>query len=300
MVCVKTLLGLVPPKFNSSPLKNGGWKTSLSYWVSVTFQGRTVKLQVGSTHTIHGTGIFTYIWLIFMVHVGKYTIHLVDNILSRWFNSWPFHPQTLGWSRLQPFQKVIQQSRKRSQSQNCQVGLWVFTIDPKGFLVGFLTILGCRRPQNGCGSKIGEMVKSLPSVLTKKTKMFPKPAEHRKLHQSGVSSCFMGSHQSFAIPFETQLLWMMKKNDPKSVVLLWVVATQIFLEFSPRKLGKIPILTNIFQPGWNHQLVLIFERFFGIIFHPWFFAGKDLKIWLSGMFDSHRFWGDSKTPSMNN
>ena len=25
--------------------------------------------------------------------------------------------------------------------------------------------------------------------------------------------------------------------------------------FSPRKLGKIPILTNIFQRGWNHQLV---------------------------------------------
>ncbi len=28
-----------PPKFNSSPLKNAGWKTILSYWVSVTFQG---------------------------------------------------------------------------------------------------------------------------------------------------------------------------------------------------------------------------------------------------------------------
>ena len=27
------------------------------------------------SHRIHGTGIFTYIWLIFMVHVGKYTIH---------------------------------------------------------------------------------------------------------------------------------------------------------------------------------------------------------------------------------
>ena len=26
-------------------------------------------------HTIHGTGIFTYIWLTFMVNVGKYTIH---------------------------------------------------------------------------------------------------------------------------------------------------------------------------------------------------------------------------------
>ena len=27
------------------------------------------------THRIHGTGIFTYIWLIFMVNVGVYTIH---------------------------------------------------------------------------------------------------------------------------------------------------------------------------------------------------------------------------------
>ena len=26
--------------------------------------------------------------------------------------------------------------------------------------------------------------------------------------------------------------------------------------FSPRTLGKIPILTNIFQMGWNHQLVV--------------------------------------------
>ena len=26
-------------------------------------------------HRIHGTGIFPYIWLIFMVNVGKYTIH---------------------------------------------------------------------------------------------------------------------------------------------------------------------------------------------------------------------------------
>ena len=29
------------------PVKNGGWKTILSYWVSVTFQGRTVKLRGG-------------------------------------------------------------------------------------------------------------------------------------------------------------------------------------------------------------------------------------------------------------
>ena len=34
-----------PPKFSSSPLKNGGWERILSSWVSVTFQGRTVKLR---------------------------------------------------------------------------------------------------------------------------------------------------------------------------------------------------------------------------------------------------------------
>ena len=32
-------------------------------------------LTVYSSHRIHGTGIFTYIWLIFMVNVGIYTIH---------------------------------------------------------------------------------------------------------------------------------------------------------------------------------------------------------------------------------
>ena len=29
-----------------------------------------------------------------------------------------------------------------------------------------------------------------------------------------------------------------------------------FFSFSPQNLGKIPILTNIFQMGWNHQLDL--------------------------------------------
>ncbi len=48
------------------------------------------------------------------------------------------------------------------------------------------------------------------------------------------------------------------ESDPSMVAMLtsppsWVVATQICLEFSPRKLGKIPILTTIFQMGWNHQ-----------------------------------------------
>ena len=40
------------------------------------------------------------------------------------------------------------------------------------------------------------------------------------------------------------------------LIHIWVVATQIFLEFSPRTLGKISNLTHIFQMGWfNHQPV---------------------------------------------
>ena len=33
------------------------------------------KSPTGNYLRIHGTGIFTYIWLIFMGNVGKYTIH---------------------------------------------------------------------------------------------------------------------------------------------------------------------------------------------------------------------------------
>ena len=38
------------PKFNNSPMSpKGGWKTILSYWVSVAFQMRTVKLWGGNS-----------------------------------------------------------------------------------------------------------------------------------------------------------------------------------------------------------------------------------------------------------
>ena len=40
------VLYLLPQKFNIDA-KNGCWKMILSYWVSVAFQGRTVKLQEG-------------------------------------------------------------------------------------------------------------------------------------------------------------------------------------------------------------------------------------------------------------
>ena len=44
----------------------------------VLLVGTSVLLEVpilNMNTTIHGTGVFTYIWLIFMVNVGKYTIH---------------------------------------------------------------------------------------------------------------------------------------------------------------------------------------------------------------------------------
>ena len=35
-------------------MENDGWKTILSFWVPVTFQGRAVKLQVGIISGKHG------------------------------------------------------------------------------------------------------------------------------------------------------------------------------------------------------------------------------------------------------
>ena len=43
------ILRNTPPKFNSSPLKNDGWKTSFLLGFG-DFQGRTVKLPGGELH----------------------------------------------------------------------------------------------------------------------------------------------------------------------------------------------------------------------------------------------------------
>ncbi len=51
----------------------------------------------------------------------------------------------------------------------------------------------------------------------------------------------------------------------KSNMDIWVVVSNIFY-FHPY-LGKIPILTHIFQMGWNHQpdIYFAFERWFVFI-----------------------------------
>ena len=51
-----------------------------------------------------------------------------------------------------------------------------------------------------------------------------------------------------------QQLWYVLEDET-----YWVVVSNIFY-FHPY-LGKIPILTNIFQRGWNHQLVLYFSTY---------------------------------------
>ena len=43
-------------------------------------------------------------------------------------------------------------------------------------------------------------------------------------------------------------------QQPVVVIYRWCFFW--YFSCSPRKLGKIPILTNIFQMGWNHQLVI--------------------------------------------
>ena len=54
------------------------------------------------------------------------------------------------------------------------------------------------------------------------------------------------------------------------VILVWVVASNIF--YLHPYLGKIPILTNIFEMGWNHQLVVFVS--YWLICPPWWVQTK--------------------------
>ena len=46
-------------------------------------------------------------------------------------------------------------------------------------------------------------------------------------------------------------------RDWLAATAVWVVATQIFFMFTAKFGEDEPILTNIFQGGWNHQLVVL-------------------------------------------
>ena len=59
--------------------------------------------------------------------------------------------------------------------------------------------------------------------------------------------------------------WVGRETNPKHcrASLIWVVVSNIFY-FHPY-LGKWSNLTNIFQGGWNHQLVMLNKP----MTHPW-------------------------------
>ena len=62
-----------------------------------------IFLDSTCTHRIHGTGVFTYIWLIFMGNIGKYTIHVSYGVWSLpcWKNScWKSMMKYVNWSYL--------------------------------------------------------------------------------------------------------------------------------------------------------------------------------------------------------
>ena len=116
----------------------------------------------------------------------------------------------------------------------------------------------------------------------------------QKAQQHPESSCLESSKPAFASPIfvgkkhnlaGVNLLFFSKECCNKILVpgwslseVIWVVATQICLEFSPRNLGKkFPILTHIFQRGWNHQLVI----------HWWLFCFWEMSTALKGVNDQY-------------
>ena len=57
------------------PAQKYGWLRLIDSKNWLVSRKRPYLVVVSITHRIHGTGIFTYIWLISMVNVGKYIIH---------------------------------------------------------------------------------------------------------------------------------------------------------------------------------------------------------------------------------
>ena len=62
--------------------------------------------------------------------------------------------------------------------------------------------------------------------------------------------------------WEDNYIRKVKNHQPQSPSNWWLKNTgcwfqTFFFHFHPYYLGKIPMLTNIFQRGWNHQLVVL-------------------------------------------
>ena len=69
-----------PLKFNSSPRENGGWKTIFLlgrelFWGYVKLRGLIHSRIIHRTYRIHVWYVYLHEWLMFMVNVGKYSVH---------------------------------------------------------------------------------------------------------------------------------------------------------------------------------------------------------------------------------
>ena len=86
-----------------------------------------------------------------------------------------------------------------------------------------------------------------PAPRKKKTSRFSKDSEEAKKETKHDSQKCLG-------PIE--LSWR-SRDETHLLMKFWVVATQIFFIITPKIGEDLPILTNIFQRDWNHQLELI-------------------------------------------
>ena len=105
-------------------MKNAGWKTSLSYWVSVTFQVRTVSFREGSSSTSKH----------FVTHC-----HLRQILLAYKYNTLPFEgknhhrtfrlpatrSQPLGKPRLTPCIAAAAPDFASAMTMNCENGMFL-------------------------------------------------------------------------------------------------------------------------------------------------------------------------------
>ena len=104
----------------------------------------------------------------------------------------------------------------------------------------------------------------------------------------GLGASITGHHSGF--------FWrkFLDRRKGKEGTQNWVVVSKIFY-FYPY-LGKIPILTNIFQRGWNHQLEKMAAQCSGALFVVLFFCWEHWKsggksIGGSKWFKATRFYG---------
>ena len=73
---------------------------------------------------------------------------------------------------------------------------------------------------------------------------------------------------------DQDLVGFLVKNASEIIEIhIWLVATQIFLEFSPRFVGEmIQFDEHIFEMGWNHQLDIISLAILLVTFLGWLSA----------------------------